>query len=196
MPVNPRDPGSDSPWSKIGALATIAGLFIAGLGIYIAHLDAGPASGGSAAAHPTNAPSLAGPTDSGPSSETEAPATSRSGSFTLNEGYSVVLDTDSPNWNVKNGCGDCDLWLTNGLLGGYGGSVAELSGSQTPDYATCSAATQYQQQISEDSLSDGLGICVRTTHGNFAGVIIKEIKRNESNFISGVTFSAVSWRNG
>jgi hypothetical protein len=46
------------------------------------------------------------------------PPPTRSGTITIAEGHSVILDTNSPNWNTNRGCGDCSLWFQGELSPG------------------------------------------------------------------------------
>ncbi len=184
MTASPTGPSND-PWTIIGSIAAVIGVIVAVIAIIVSHQDAGPSPA-------TQSGSTVDSTDVNPSRDPQAGATSRTGSFTLAQGYSVNLDTNSPNWNIHRGCGSCDFWLQGSLTGGYGGDVAQLSSSQSLDYPTCVATTQYSAIQGQD-LEPGVNICAKTKSGVFAGLTVQNVEADSSGRTSAVTFSVIVW---
>jgi hypothetical protein len=122
----------------------------------------------------------------------DAPVAPRTGKITLTSTNSVILDSQSLNWDVHWGCGTCDLWLQGDLSAGYGGALAPLDGDEEGVYLTCAGATGYQHSISPRSIKPGLRICVKTTNANFALVTISKVVL-ESNSVNSITANVTSW---
>ncbi|WP_433717830.1 hypothetical protein ACQP2Y_27015 [Actinoplanes sp. CA-051413] len=156
-------------WTAWGVGLTFGGLLIA-LGAWLLPMDNSSSDGGTGSRQ--NDGGGAGPAATVPPAATENDSDgqpqARSGTITIKERHSVVLDTSATNWSVSNGCGDCSLWFQGDLMAGYGGDLAPLSSSDSESYTTCAAATQYQHTIKHDDISPGLRMCVRTPKGNFA----------------------------
>jgi hypothetical protein len=127
-------------------------------------------------------------TDDGGSTD-NAPVTPKTGKITLTETYSVILDSESLNWDVHWGCGTCDLWLQGDLSAGYGGALVPLANDDGGTYKTCAGATAYVHAVSSRTIKPGLRLCVRTTNGNFALVAVTEVDRESGS----VTANVTSW---
>jgi hypothetical protein len=140
--------------------------------------------------NPTPTP-LQPPTDT-PSSSVDASVT-RQGTFTLNSGYGVLLHTELPNWGVKQGCGDCELWFQGDLHGGYGGDVALLPPDTPPDYNACLSATQYQRSIDGTDLKSGIRGCVRSRTGELSFIEISEVGRDSRGKATSLTIATTVW---
>jgi len=139
-------------------------------------------------------PTAGGPTgtsgDGGSTESTDgAPVAPKTGKITLTETYSVILDSDSLNWDVHWGCGTCDLWLQGDLSAGYGGALVPLANDDQGAYKTCASATAYVHSVSSRTVKPGLRLCVRTTNGNFALVAVTKVDHGSGS----VTANVTSW---
>ncbi|MFY1632944.1 hypothetical protein ACN27F_06585 [Solwaraspora sp. WMMB335] len=87
--------------------------------------------------------------------------------ITLTGGYSVNLDSDEPNWEIKQGPGG-DLYLWGGLNSGLGmatsGSVSYVEGKI--DITRCKEATDLQPEVASQYLRTGTAFCLVGTSEN------------------------------
>ncbi|MEV6630558.1 hypothetical protein AB0M54_07390 [Actinoplanes sp. NPDC051470] len=136
-----------------------------------------------------------------PSSSESAPVDAVAGaeprraeSITLNNGYVVDLDTDNPNWNVRDYCDNCDLDFDNGFINKWGGGLSRLQPGDPGTLATCEAATAYTEVIGRRELKPGFRFCVA---GRNSRAVIEVTKANNmsDDFVGddSVIFDVKAW---
>lgn len=118
----------------------------------------------------------------------------RAESITLNNGYVVDLDTDNPNWNVRDYCNDCDLDFDNGFINKLGGGLSRLQPGDPGTLATCEAATAYTEAIGRRELKAGFRFCVAGRHSR-ALVEVTKANNMSDDFVGddSVTFDVKAW---
>lgn len=101
---------------------------------------------------------------------------------TFSSGYSIDLDSDLPDWDVKD-TSSGDLYYYDGSSGPrlYTGEVSIID--HTPTEAECDDATVLQPDLQSGQTRQGLQICMRTNQDRFAYVHVVEIDE-EANTIT------------
>jgi|SRR6185437_13237622 len=194
---NDNHPQNRHPYLFYWLTAGFASIVIAIIGISVTHSSSGSVStSGSSQSTPAySGPPSAGTSYAPPGSASASTHTiKRQGTITLNNGYSVALYTDVPNWQINIGCGgDCELWYQDDLMPGYGGQIAPLAAGDSGTYEECSSTTAYEPQIQKDSVTKGLRACVMTQSGHFALIQIIDVMHDQNYSPTGIILKAIVW---
>ena len=120
----------------------------------------------------------------------------RHGTLTLKEGYSALLSTAKPDWQLQSGCDDnCELLLRFGsLTSGFDyGDLAALPSATTADLQSCRTATDYVKGLSPTSLAVGARVCVRTASSQYALLKVTNVAATPTDLQS-LTFDVTVWK--
>ena len=193
---NDNHPQNRHPYLFYWLTAGLAGIVIAVIGILVTHSSSGSVnnSGPSQSTPAYSGSPSAGTSYALPGSASASThAIKRQGTITLNNGYSVTLYTDAPNWQINIGCGGCELWYQDDLMPGYGGQIAPLPTGDSGTYEECSSTTAYEPQIPKDSVTKGLRACVMTQDGHFALIQIIDVMHDQNYSPTGIILKATVW---
>lgn len=103
----------------------------------------------------------------------------------------VDLDSLSPNWQVNSCAENCDINF-RGSLHGVEEAYGQMARSPA-DRGSCRSATAYGHALTPREAKIGAEVCVLTNEGRFAGLVVKDVRKSDSDHVESILFEVTVW---